>query len=373
MRVRQRFGVSERWACRVLGQPRSTQRRVKKIRTDEAALRFDVVQLASRFGRYGYRQITNLLHIEGWRVNHKRVERIWREEGLKVPRRQPKRGRLWFNDGSCVRLRPLRKNHVWSYDFVSARTHDGRPLKLLTVLDEHTRECLAINVARKMKGNEILEVLTDLFVRHGPPEHLRSDNGPEFTAKLVRQWLARVGVKTLFIHPGSPWENGYNESFNGKLRNEFLNGESFFTLREAVVLIEQWRRLYNTVRPHSAYGGLPPGSGDNETFTLVPQNAPACWPSTVSRSNIRSGTETGGMPDARDAFPDATLADLYDPDLMPPALRRAHQAIDRAVDRLYRRTGFTSERERAEHLFMLYEKMRAPLGIGVKKPKRRRR
>ena len=148
MRVRQRFGVSERWACRVLGQPRSTQRRVKKIRTDEAALRLDVVQLASRFGRYGYRQITNLLHIEGWRVNHKRVERIWREEGLKVPRRQPKRGRLWFNDGSCVRLRPLRKNHVWSYDFVSVRTHDGRPLKLLTVLDEHTRECLAINVAR---------------------------------------------------------------------------------------------------------------------------------------------------------------------------------------------------------------------------------
>jgi len=258
VRVRQRFGVSERWACRVLGQPRSTQRRVKKIRTDEAALRLDVVQLTSRFGRYGYRQITNLLHIEGWRVNHKRVERIWREEGLKVPRRQPKRGRLWFNDGSCVRLRPLRKNHVWSYDFVSVRTHDGRPLKLMTVLDEHTRECLAINVARKMKGNEILEVLTDLFVRHGPPEHLRSDNGPEFTAKLVRQWLARVGVKTLFIHPGSPWENGYNESFNGKLRNEFLNGEIFFTLREAVVLIEQWRRLYNTVRPHSAYGGLPP-------------------------------------------------------------------------------------------------------------------
>ena len=231
---------------------------MKKIRTDEAALRLDVVQLTSRFGRYGYRQITNLLHIEGWRVNHKRVERIWREEGLKVPRRQPKRGRLWFNDGSCVRLRPLRKNHVWSYDFVSVRTHDGRPLKLMTVLDEHTRECLAINVARKMKGNEILEVLTDLFVRHGPPEHLRSDNGPEFTAKLVRQWLARVGVKTLFIHPGSPWENGYNESFNGKLRNEFLNGEIFFTLREAVVLIEQWRRLYNTVRPHSAYGGLPP-------------------------------------------------------------------------------------------------------------------
>ena len=242
----------------MLGQPRTTQRRVKKVRGDEAALRTDVVRLASRFGRYGYRQITNLLRIEGWQVNHKRVERIWREEGLKVPRRQPKRGRLWLNDGSCVRLRPLHKNHVWSYDFVSTRTHDGRPLKILTVIDEHTRQCLAINVARTMKGHEVVEVLTDLFVRHGPPEHLRSDNGPEFTAKLVRRWLARVGVQTLFIQPGSPWENGYNESFNGKLRDEFLNGEIFFTLHEAVVLIEQWRRLYNTVRPHGAYGGLPP-------------------------------------------------------------------------------------------------------------------
>ena len=255
--VRQRLGVSERYACRVLGQPRTTQRRIKKVRGDEAALRTDVVRLASRFGRYGYRQITNLLRIEGWQVNHKRVERIWRQEGLKVPRRQPKRGRLWLNDGSCIRLRPLHKNHVWSYDFVSTRSHDGRPLKLLTVLDEHTRQCLAIKVARTMKGHEVLEVLTDLFVRHGPPEHLRSDNGPEFTAKLVRRWLARVGVQTL-IQPGSPWENGYNESFNGKLTNEFLNGEIFFTLHEAVVLIEQWRRLYNTVRPHGAYGGLPP-------------------------------------------------------------------------------------------------------------------
>ena len=255
--VRQRLGVSERYACRVLGQPRTTQRRIKKVRGDEAALRTDVVRLASRFGRYGYRQITNLLRIEGWQVNHKRVERIWRQEGLKVPRRQPKRGRLWLNDGSCIRLRPLHKNHVWSYDFVSTRSHDGRSLKLLTVLDEHTRQCLAIKVARTMKGHEVLEVLTDLFVRHGPPEHLRSDNGPEFTAKLVRRWLARVGVQTL-IQPGSPWENGYNESFNGKLTNEFLNGEIFFTLHEAVVLIEQWRRLYNTVRPHGAYSGLPP-------------------------------------------------------------------------------------------------------------------
>ena len=172
---------------------RSTRPRRRKVRADEAALRSDVVRLASRFDRYGYRQITNLLRIEGWRVNHKRVERIWREEGLEVPRRQPKRGRLWLNDGSCIRLRPLHKNHVWSYDSVNTRTHDGRPLKLLTVLDESTRQCMAIKVARKIRAHDVLEVLADLFARHGPPEHLRSDNGPEFTAKLVRQWLAARG------------------------------------------------------------------------------------------------------------------------------------------------------------------------------------
>ena len=214
----------------MLGQPRTTQRRGRKVASDEGALRGDIVRLASRFGRYGYRRVTDMLRIEGWGVNHKRVERIWRQEGLKVPERQPKRGRLWLNDGSCIRLRPLYRGHVWSYDFVASRTHDGRALKLLA----------------------------DLFVRHGPPEYLRSDNGPEFTAKLVRRWLGRVGVETLFIEPGSPWENGYNESFNGKLRDELLNGEIFCSLAEAAVLVEQWRREYNTVRPHSACGGFPP-------------------------------------------------------------------------------------------------------------------
>ncbi len=249
------LGASERRACRVLGQPRTTQRRARKVASDEGALRGDIVRLASRFGRYGYRRVTDMLRIEGWGVNHKRVERIWRQEGLKVPQRQPKRGRLWLNDGSCIRLRPLYRGHVCSSDFVASRTHDGRALKLLTVLDEHTRECLAIVVARKIRS---LEVLADLFVRHGPPEYLRSDNGPEFTAKLVRRWLGRVGVETLFIEPGSPWENGYNESFNGKLRDELLNGEIFYSLAEAAVLVEQWRREYNTVRPYSACGGFPP-------------------------------------------------------------------------------------------------------------------
>ena len=218
----------------------------------------DVTGLASRYGRYGYRRVTALLKAGGWVVNHKRVERIWREEGLKVPRRQPKRGRLWLNDGSCIRLRPTHAGHVWSYDFTMARTHDGRPLKLLTVLDEYTRESLAIVVARTLRSDDVLACLTELFAQRGPPEHLRSDNGPEFTAKVVRRWLGRVGVRTLFIEPGSPWENGYVESFNGKLKDEFIDREIFYSIEEAQVLVEQWRREYNTVRPHSALGYRPP-------------------------------------------------------------------------------------------------------------------
>jgi putative transposase len=228
------------------------------VKADEEALRDDVVDLAGRFGRYGYRMITGLLRIEGWQVNHKRVERIWRQEGLKVPRKQRKRGRIWLNDGSCIRLRPLYKHHVWSYDFVADRTHDGRPLRMLTVIDEFSRECLAIEVARKLNSDDVLETLTRLFAEHGPPDYIRSDNGPEMTAKVVRDWLRDLGVKTLFIEPGSPWENGYNESFNGTLREEVLNREIFYTVAEAKVLIEQWRREYNTIRPHSSLGYRPP-------------------------------------------------------------------------------------------------------------------
>ena len=256
--VRQKFGASERRACRVLGQARSTQRRARRARVDEEALRGDVVKLASRYGRYGYRRVTALLQAEGWAVNHKRVERIWRQEGLRVPKRQPKRGRLWLNDGSCIRLRPTHRGSVWSYDFTVTRTHNGRAVRMLTVLDEYTRECLAIVVARKLKSDDVLHTLAELFARHGAPDHLRSDNGPEFTATVVRDWLERVGVRTLFIAPGSPWENGYNESFNGKLKDELVNREIFFSLREAQVLVEQWRREYNTIRPHSSLGYRPP-------------------------------------------------------------------------------------------------------------------
>lgn len=251
-------GVSERRACRVLGQPRSTQRQVLCIPEDQPPLTRRMIDLASRYGRYGYRRITALLRREGWRVNHKRVERLWRQEGLKVPKRQPKRGRLWLNDGSCVRLRPQRTNHVWSYDFVSARTHDGRSLRMLTMIDEYTRECLAIDVARRLRADDVLERLTELFILRGVPEYLRSDNGAEFTATAVRDWLGKVGVSTLYIEPGSPWENGYIESFNGKLRDELLEREIFETLLEARVLIERWRKEYNTIRPHSALGYRPP-------------------------------------------------------------------------------------------------------------------
>ena len=256
--VRGKLRISERRVCRVIGQPRSTQRGDPVVSDDEECLRVEIIRLSSKYGRYGYRQITGILKGEGFRVNHKRVERIWREEGLKVPQKQPKRGRLWLNDGSCVRLRPTHRNHVWSYDFVAERTHDGRPIKILTVIDEYSRECLAIVVERRLQSDDVLNCLTELFVKHGSPEHIRSDNGPEFTAKVVRQWLKRLGVQTLFIAPGSPWENGYVESFNGKFRNELLNGEIFYTLKEAQVLIEEWRHEYNTFRPHSSLKYRPP-------------------------------------------------------------------------------------------------------------------
>jgi putative transposase len=259
--VREKLDVSERRVCRVIDQPRTTQRDRSGIREDEQRLRSEIVRLASRYGRYGYRRVTALLKRDGWRVNHKRVERIWHQEGLKVPQKQPKRGRLWLNDGSCVRLRPTHRNHVWPYDFVADRTHGGRPLRILTVIEEYSRECLTIVVERRLNSDDVLECLEGLFVRHDVPEYLRSDNGSEFTAKAVRQWLSRIGVQTLYIEPGSPWENGYNESFNGKLRDERLNSEIFYTLREAQVLIEQWRLEYNTIRPHSSLNNLPPGTG----------------------------------------------------------------------------------------------------------------
>jgi transposase InsO family protein len=242
----------------VVGQPRSTQRYNKRPADDEQFLTSRIIELASQYGRYGYRRVTALLRNEGWIVNHKRVERIWRREGLKVPQKQPKRGRLWLNDGSVVRLKPLFSQHVWSYDFMQARTHNGVPFRILNVIDEYSRECLASRVARRFTHQDVLSVLTELFIQRGVPVHIRSDNGAEFTAKNVRSWLSKLQIKPLFIEPGSPWENGYIESFNGKMRDELLNGEIFYTLKEARIIIEMWRKEYNTIRPHSALGYQPP-------------------------------------------------------------------------------------------------------------------
>jgi putative transposase len=187
----------------VLGQHRSTQRRVPTGPDDEERLTADIVELARQYGRYGYRKIAEMLRtMAGWVVNDKRVERIWRREGLKVPARHPKRGRLWLNDGSCIRLRAERPNHVWSYDFVEDRTHEGRKYRMLNLIDEYTHECLIIRVERKLKSTDVIDVLSDLFVLRGVPEHIRSDNGPEFVAKAVQDWIAAVGAKTVYIARG---------------------------------------------------------------------------------------------------------------------------------------------------------------------------
>jgi putative transposase len=256
--IRTKYGVSERHACRIVDQPRGTQRYTAIVRADEDALTGAIIALGSKYGRYGYRRITSLLRTSGWQVGCDRVQRIWRREGLKVPRKHRPRGRLWLNDGSCIRLRPTHCNHVWSYDFVEAQTHDGRRIRLLTLIDEFTRECLAIRVARRINSLGVIETLADVMLTKGIPEHIRSDNGAEMTSRIVRNWLVGLGSKPLYIEPGSPWENGYCESFNGKLRDECLNQEIFYSLKEARVVIEQWRKQYNTVRPHSSLGYRPP-------------------------------------------------------------------------------------------------------------------
>ena len=249
---------SERRVCRAISQVRSTQRYKPIPNPFKEKLRERVIDLAKEYGRYGYRTITSMLNMEGWDVGKDRIYTIWREEGLKVPAKQPKKGRLWLHDGSCIRKRPEYKNHVWSYDFMFDRTHDGRQIKILNIIDEFTRECLASYTARRIRSQDVILVLADLFLKHGIPQYLRSDNGPEFISKTIRKWLSNLKIQPLFIEPGSPWENGYIESFNEKMRDQFLNGEIFYSLREAQILIERWRRHYNNVRPHSSLGGVPP-------------------------------------------------------------------------------------------------------------------
>jgi len=259
-RVCETLKASERQACRALNQPRSTQRFTLKERAGDKALIERMLALVGEHPRYGYRRICALLRSEGWRVNRKRVYRLWRQEGLKVPRKQRKRRRLGNSGNGCVRHRAQHVDHVWSYDFVMDQTTDGRPAKLLPIVDEYTRECLSLDVARSIKAADVIETLRQLFAVRGAPRLIRSDNGPEFVAQAVRDWLFESGVETLYIAPGSPWENGYCESFNSRLRDELLDRELFMDLREMKVVVEDFRLDYNHRRPHSALGYVTPAS-----------------------------------------------------------------------------------------------------------------
>ena len=250
--------VTERRACRVLNVNRTAYRYVPIKLPDEDEMRSAVIETACNYGRVGYRMVTHMLRNTGNRINHKRVERIWREEGLKLPKKQTKKRRLWLSDSSCIRLRAEHKNHVWSYDFVEDRTTDGRKLRWLNIIDEFSHECLASVPQRSWRKNDIIELLANLFMANGMPEYLRSDNGPEFVKKNLVNWLRSLGVITMFIEPGSPWENGYCESFNARMRDEFLNGELFGNMYEAKVLTDRWVKEYNTIRPHSSLGYKPP-------------------------------------------------------------------------------------------------------------------
>ena len=248
------FGVSQRRACGVLGQPRSTQRQTPKPKEREGRLLARMLELVRRHPRYGYRRIWALLRREGWRVNRKRVYRLWRQQGLKVPKKQRKKRRLGSSANSCVRRPAEYKDHVWAWDFLHDRTADGRPLKWLTLVDEYTRECLALEVGRGLTARAVLAVLAGVVQERGAPAHVRSDNGPEFIARAIRAWLSGAGLETLYIEPGAPWENGYAESFNSKVRDELLNAEEFASELEARVLGQEWKREYNQVRPHSSLG-----------------------------------------------------------------------------------------------------------------------
>lgn len=252
--VQRTLDVSERRACHVLGQPRSTQR-YEATRPDlDVLLVKGMEKLRRKRPRYGYRRIWQGLVREGWRVNRKRVHRLWKEAGWQIRKKAKKKRRLGSSENGIVLHRAERRNHVWSYDFVFDRTEDGRQLKFLAILDEYTRENLALEVDRSITGEDVVDTLEYLFLVHGEPDFIRSDNGPEFVSEVVRKWLKDSGVRTLFIEPGSPWENAYLESFNSRLRDELLNQEIFTCLTEARVLGERYRVYHNLDRPHSSLG-----------------------------------------------------------------------------------------------------------------------
>jgi putative transposase len=252
--LQETFGVSQRHACRLLGQPRSTQRQTPKPSEEEGRLVRRMLELVRQHPRWGYRRMAMLLRREGWCVNRKRVYRLWRKEGLTVPKKQRKKRRLGHSGNRCVRRPAQHKDHVWTWDFLHDRTSDGRPLKWLTLVDEYTRECLAWEVDRGMTAEAVKAVLAGVVRQRGAPRHIRSDNGSEFIAKAIRAWMMAAGLETLYIAPGAPWENGYAESFNSKVRDELLNAEEFGSVLEAKVLATEWRQEYNHVRPHSSLG-----------------------------------------------------------------------------------------------------------------------
>ena len=254
----QTCGVSERRACRAIGQPRSSQRYQRRVKDDEPRLVARILELVGEFPRYGYRMITRLLRQEGWTVNFKRIYRLWKREGLKVSMKKRKKRRLGTVDGGISRRRAERPNHVWSIDFIFDRTENGRPLKILSVIDEFTRECIALEVHRRFRGEDVAFLMRDLFVIHGVPEYIRSDNGPEFISQSLRSFLDVIDVGTSYIEPGSPWQNGFVESFHSRFRDECLACELFWSLGEARQVISQWKDIYNHRRPHSSLGGETP-------------------------------------------------------------------------------------------------------------------
>jgi putative transposase len=280
--VQQQCQVSQRRACRALDQPLSTQRYRRTVNTDEPKLLNRILELVAEFPRYGYRRITRLLRGEGWTVNAKRIYRLWHREGLKVPKKKVKRRRLGSAAGGIVRRQATRRNHVWSMDFIFDRTTNGRSVKILVVIDEYTRKCLALEVGRRFTSDHLIELLGRLIANHGVPKFLRSDNGPEFVARRVRTFLEKIDIGTSYIEPGSPWQNGYVESFNSRLRDECLACEEFSTIEEARTVISHWRQIYNNRRPHSSLGGLTPA----EFSTRCPASASAAARPTLQQDNV---------------------------------------------------------------------------------------
>ncbi len=308
--------ASERRVCRVLGQARSTQRYVGTIKTDEPPLVARMHELVRQHPRRGYRMVCGMLRLEGWRVNRKRVHRLWKREGLKVPRKQRKRARLGQSENGILRRRSEHKDHVWCVDFIHDRDEAGQPLKWLSIVDEFTRECLALEVERGMGAADVAEVFIDLFTTRGVPVHIRSDNGGEFIAAAIRRLATLTGVESLYIAPGSPWENGYAESFHSRLRDELLNAELFADVREAKALATAWREEYNHRRPHSSLGYVPPAVFAAWCQSPLPSRAPV-----PAGGDTMKDAEPRTLPERKDETPLSSRALLSAPRKASPEPR----------------------------------------------------